>query len=70
MDNFSSDDAPDRYQEFVMNKNTQKSIGWAFLLIVFGIIALMEGTKSLLLLIPAAMMIWYGARPTVNNGRN
>ena len=58
------------YQEFVMKKNTQKSIGWAVLLIVFGIIALTEGTKSLLLLIPAAMMIWYGARPSLSSGRN
>jgi hypothetical protein len=53
-----------------MNKNLQKSIGWAVLLIVFGIISLSEGEKSLLVLIPAAMMIWYGARPTVGNGRN
>jgi hypothetical protein len=53
-----------------MNKNLQKSIGWTVLLIVFGIIALSEGEKSLLVLIPAAIVIWYGARPTLGNGRN
>jgi hypothetical protein len=53
-----------------MNRNTRKSIGWAILLVLFGIIALGEGTKSLFVLIPAAMMIWYGAWPSPGNGRN
>jgi hypothetical protein len=53
-----------------MNKKTQKSIGWTMLLIVFGVIALLAGERSLLVLIPAAMMVWYGARPAQGNGRN
>jgi hypothetical protein len=53
-----------------MSKNAHKSIGWTIVLILFGVIALFTGAKSLLVLIPAAMVIWSGARPTIGNGRN
>ena len=53
-----------------MNKNAQKSIGWTLLLILFGIVALSTGVKSLFVLIPAAMLIWYGAWPSLRSGRN
>jgi hypothetical protein len=53
-----------------MSMNTKKSMGWTFILILLGLIALFGGEKWLVLLIPAAMLVWYGARPTLRSGRN
>ncbi len=50
--------------------NTKKSMGWTLILIFLGLIALFGGEKWLVLLIPAAMLVWYGARPTLRSGRN
>jgi hypothetical protein len=49
---------------------SKKSFGWTFVLILFGIIALFGGTKSLIVLIPAAMLIWYGAALRLRSGRS
>ena len=53
-----------------MSRSRKKSLGWAIVLVIFGFIALASGAKSLFVLVPAAMLIWYGASPTLGNGRN
>ena len=53
-----------------MSANSKKSIGWSVLLMLLGIVALYVGTKSLVLLIPAATLVWYGAKPVLRSGRN
>jgi hypothetical protein len=53
-----------------MSKNSKKSIGWSTVLILFGLVTLFGGAKWLVLLIPAAMLIWYSAGPMFGSGRN
>jgi hypothetical protein len=53
-----------------MSANSKKSAGWTIVLILFGIIALFVGVKWLVVLIPAAMLVWYAAGPVVRTGRN
>ena len=57
-------------QEIVMRTNAKKSIGWTIVLVMFGLIALYGGEKWLVVLIPAAMLVWYGTIPTLKSGRN
>ncbi len=45
-------------------------MAWTTLLIVFGVIALVGGDRWLVVLIPAAMLVWYGAGPVLRSGRN
>jgi len=45
-------------------------MGWTAVLILLGVVALVGGVKWLVLLIPAAMLIWYGAGPILRSGRN
>jgi len=53
-----------------MSMNSKKSMGWAAVLILLGCVALFGGVKWLVLLIPAAMMVWYGVGPALRSGRN
>ena len=53
-----------------MSANSKKSMGWAAVLILLGLVALFGGAKSLVVLIPAAMMVWYGVGPALRRGRN
>jgi hypothetical protein len=53
-----------------MSMNSKKSMGWMAVLIVLGIVALLGGEKWLVVLIPAAMLVWYGAGPALRSGRN
>jgi len=53
-----------------MSANSKKSMGWTIVLILFGLVALFGGVKSLVVLIPAAMMVWYGVGPALRSGRN
>jgi hypothetical protein len=53
-----------------MSRDVKKSMGSTIVLILLGIAALFGGVKSLVLLIPAAMLVWYGARPMPRKGRN
>jgi hypothetical protein len=54
-----------------MSAQSKKSLGWTTVLIVFGLVALFAGAKVLVVLIPAAWMIWYGiARPLLHGDRN
>ena len=45
-------------------------MGWTLVLMLLGVAALFAGTKWLVLLVPAATLIWYGARPLLRSGRN
>jgi low affinity Fe/Cu permease len=53
-----------------MSINSKKSMGWTGVLILLGLVALFGGEKWLVVLIPAAMLVWYGAGPLVRGTRN
>jgi hypothetical protein len=46
-----------------MSVNSKKSMGWTMAPILLGMAALYGGSKWLVLLIPAAVLVWYGAGP-------
>jgi hypothetical protein len=50
--------------------DTKESMGWTVLLILLGMAALYGGSKWLSLLIPAALLVWYGAGHMLRGGRN
>jgi hypothetical protein len=53
-----------------MSANSKKSLTSTFILILLGLAALVGGSKWLILLVPAALLVWYGARPVLRSGRN
>jgi hypothetical protein len=53
-----------------MSVDAKKSMGWAVVLILLGMAALYGGSKWLSLLIPAALLVWYTAKPRLRTGRN
>jgi len=53
-----------------MSRENKKSIGFATVLMMFGVFAMYAGLKSLIILVPAAVLIWYEARPHLHSGRN
>jgi hypothetical protein len=53
-----------------MNSNHKNSLRWMLVLIALGLIALFAGPKSLLILIPMAVLICYEARPILRSDRN
>jgi len=53
-----------------MSMDAKKSIGWAVVLILMGMAAIYGGSKWLTLLIPAALLVWYAAKPRLGTGRN
>jgi hypothetical protein len=53
-----------------MSANSKKSLSSTLFLIVLGITALYGGTKTLALLIPAALLVWFGVGPILRSGRN
>jgi hypothetical protein len=53
-----------------MSRENKKSIGVATVLMLLGVFAMWAGLKSLIVLVPAAMLIWYEARPRFGSGRN
>lgn len=52
-----------------MKRNAKTSLATAAL-ILLGIFAFLAGEKSLALLIPAAVLVWYGATPRPQSSRN
>ena len=48
-----------------MSMDAKKSMGWTMVLILLGMAALFGGSKWLGLLIPAAMLVWYTAKPSL-----
>jgi hypothetical protein len=55
---------------FHMSANTKKSMSATILLILLGMLVLFTGEKSLVVVIPAALFVWYGAAPKLRSGRN
>jgi len=53
-----------------MSANSKKSMGSTVVLILLGMAALYGGSEWLSLLIPAALLVWYTARPMIRTGRN
>jgi len=53
-----------------MASNTKRSIGATAALILMGLLVLFAGDKSLIVLIPAAVLVWYMAAPRLRRSRN
>ncbi len=53
-----------------MSTSSKKSIGGTIALLLFGLLALFGGIHWLTLLIPAALLVWYGTDPAWRSGRN
>lgn len=53
-----------------MSTEVKKGYGSTLVLLAFGVLALYFGARSLALLIPAALLVWYAARPVFRSGRN
>jgi hypothetical protein len=62
--------SPRNCKESDMSANSKKSLGSTILLIFLGVAALVGGAKWLVLLVPAALLVWYGAGPILRGGRN
>lgn len=53
-----------------MSAPMKTSISATLVLMLLGIAVFFAGEKWLLALIPAAMLVWYSARPRLGSGRN
>jgi hypothetical protein len=53
-----------------MSANSKKSLTSTIILMLLGLAAFVGGAKWLILLVPAALLVWYGARPVLRSGRN
>jgi hypothetical protein len=53
-----------------MSAHSKKSMTSTFVLIVLGMAALYGGSKWLTIVIPAALLVWFTARPRLRTGRN
>ena len=53
-----------------MSADSKKTTGATVILIILGLAALFGGDRWLALLIPAAILVWYGADSTWRTGRN
>lgn len=54
----------------LMTINAKKSVGASVALILLGILVLLTGEKSLLVVVPAAVLVWFGVAPKLRNTRN
>jgi hypothetical protein len=57
-------------RELTMSMNSKKSLTSTTLLILLGVAALNVGVRWLILLIPAAIFVWYSAGSILRTGRN
>jgi len=53
-----------------MSMDAKRSISGTSLLIILGVLALFAGVKWLVLLVPAAVFVWYNAGSILRTGRN
>jgi len=54
-----------------MKTQSGKSAGWSLVLVALGLFALYSGPRGLVLLVPAAILIWYAvAKPAADRHRN
>ena len=56
--------------EFDMGTNYKKSVSRGAVLVIFGLLAMVGGEKWLVVLIPAALLVWYGGGPALGSSRN
>lgn len=53
-----------------MRMDWKKSMASAMLLIILGVVALYGGAQTLGLVIPLALLVWYGTGAVLGGGRN
>jgi hypothetical protein len=53
-----------------MSANSTNTTARTILLIILGLLVLVAGMKWLVVLIPAAMLVWYASSPALRSGRN
>ena len=53
-----------------MSTEAKTGYGSTFALLLCGVLAFYLGARWLVLLIPAAMLIWYSAGPMLRSGQN
>ena len=53
-----------------MSRDSRKSIGLASALMLLGVLAMYGGLSALIVLIPAAFVVWSGTKTVVRSGRN
>ena len=53
-----------------MSADAKRYYGSSLALLLLGVFALYGGAWGLLLLIPAAALVWYAAAPKLHRGRN
>lgn len=53
-----------------MTANTKKSMAAMAALIVLGVLVLLAGERSVVVLVPAAALVWYALGPKLRTGRN
>jgi hypothetical protein len=53
-----------------MNTDVKKTMAAASALILLGVLVLLTGERSLIVLIPVAVLVWYGTAPKVHRSRN
>lgn len=53
-----------------MSSDAKKHYGFSLLLLALGFLALYGGVRWLIVLIPAAALVWYAALPKLRRGRN
>lgn len=53
-----------------MSASSKKSVGWMIVLIMLGMAALYGGSKWLSVLVPAGIVVWFTAKPSLKAGRN
>jgi hypothetical protein len=53
-----------------MSRESKKSVSWAIVLGLLGLLVFYGGARWLLVLLPVALMIWGIAGPAVPTGRN
>lgn len=53
-----------------MSATRKKSISATVILVLLGVAAFFASERWLMALIPAAMLVWYSARPKLRSGRN
>ena len=53
-----------------MSANTKKSMGAMAALIILGVLVLLAGERSVVVLVPAAALVWHAVSPKLRTGRN
>lgn len=53
-----------------MSMENKKSIGISIVLMALGMVAMYAGLKSLIVLVPVAVLVWHEAGPVLRSGRN